>query len=249
MRNREPTQDFVDEPDRGELIQPLPGAGNPLEELHVHLQAVPRLRLLVPLPALPVRSVPDSPPTDSSRGEPGCDEQTTRRSRAGTALQVVSNLARPEVLVLAQVHDLADHLARCGPRRPMRRARSIGQPGFTVCRRTAVSSGSTPAARSEMPARPGDVPGTLRCLLQDLTRQARSRARSAFVIVSPLKDCGQEKNTRSVTGDASPQCAMSRPVLTSPQFLVVRRRSARRFDRSPRACGKCCAGGRPRSAR
>ena len=75
---RQPPQDVVDEADRRalvagvvdlehanaravvdgrELIEALSGARDPLEELHVHLQAVARLRLLVSLPALPVRPV------------------------------------------------------------------------------------------------------------------------------------------------------------------------------------------------
>ncbi len=38
--------------DRRELIEPLPRAGNPLEELDVHLQAVAGLGLLIALPSL-----------------------------------------------------------------------------------------------------------------------------------------------------------------------------------------------------
>src|SRR5918992_3177220 len=40
--------------DRGELIQSLPCPRDPLEEFNVHLKPMPRLRLLVPLPALGV---------------------------------------------------------------------------------------------------------------------------------------------------------------------------------------------------
>src|SRR5215208_5350973 len=43
--------------DRRELIQPLASAGDSLEELHVHLQAMAGLGLLVALPALLVRPV------------------------------------------------------------------------------------------------------------------------------------------------------------------------------------------------
>src|SRR5262245_8306848 len=43
--------------DRRELIEPLLGARNPLEELDVHRQTMPRLRLLVPLPAFGMRAV------------------------------------------------------------------------------------------------------------------------------------------------------------------------------------------------
>src|SRR5687767_10208108 len=42
--------------DGRELIQPLPRARDALEELHVHLQAMTRLRLLIPLPPLRLRS-------------------------------------------------------------------------------------------------------------------------------------------------------------------------------------------------
>ena len=42
---------------RGELIQPFPRSWDALKELHVHLQAVPRLGFLVAFPALTVRLV------------------------------------------------------------------------------------------------------------------------------------------------------------------------------------------------
>ena len=69
-------QDFVDERDRralgagvvnlehtnpravidgGELIEPPSRAGDALEEFHIELQSVTRLRFLVALPALPMR--------------------------------------------------------------------------------------------------------------------------------------------------------------------------------------------------
>lgn len=40
--------------DRGELVEPLAGSRNALEELHIELQTVPGLRLLVQLPTLGV---------------------------------------------------------------------------------------------------------------------------------------------------------------------------------------------------
>ena len=72
----QPPEDFVDELNRGalgagvehlenanpravingrELKQPSPSAGDPLEELHVNLKAMPWRDLLVPLPASAVR--------------------------------------------------------------------------------------------------------------------------------------------------------------------------------------------------
>jgi hypothetical protein len=88
-----------------------------LEELHVHLNAVPRYRLLVANPALPVRLVflTRGKPT-----EPMLVEQALYRGSCDAdvveAFQVVANPACAEVIVLAEVEHLRDH----------RRRRSVG---------------------------------------------------------------------------------------------------------------------------
>jgi len=48
------------------------------------------------------------------------------------SVQVRCDPGRPEVIMLAQIEDFTDHLARGGSRRSMRRPRPIAQPGVTV---------------------------------------------------------------------------------------------------------------------
>jgi hypothetical protein len=48
------------------------------------------------------------------------------------SLQVRGDPGRPEVIMLAQMEDLADHLARRGSRRSLWRPRPIAQSGVTV---------------------------------------------------------------------------------------------------------------------
>ena len=63
--------------------------------------------------------------------------QNAMHGRAGDRqavkpLQVVGNLARAEVIVLAEVEDLADDVGRRRPRRSMRRCVPVGQSGITI---------------------------------------------------------------------------------------------------------------------
>ena len=107
--------------DRRELVEPLPRAGDPLEELHIHLQPMARLRLLVPLPALRVRAmllvawqaVHPMPHQNAMH-------RRHRQRLLVKALQIVRDLARPEMVGLAQVQNLANDLARRGVGRPVR---------------------------------------------------------------------------------------------------------------------------------
>jgi hypothetical protein len=96
----------------GELKEPFPSPRNALEKLHVHLQAVAGLALLVALPPLgvsamllirgePVYTVPHQ---DAMHGR-------QRHDDAVKAPQVIRDSPWAEVMVLAQVQDLADDVA------------------------------------------------------------------------------------------------------------------------------------------
>jgi len=119
--------------DHRELIEPFPCARNALEEFHVHLQSVARLRLLIPLPALRMRPillirrqpVQPVPHEDAMHGRHG-------HGQVMKALQIVGGLAWAEMVGLTQVQDLAHDLARCRSRRSMRRAGTVRQSGRPV---------------------------------------------------------------------------------------------------------------------
>src|SRR5690606_13494926 len=119
--------------DGGELIQPATRSRNALQKLDVELQAVSRLRLLIPLPALPVplvllirREAMHSVPAQDAvhRG--------ARDANLVEPLQVRRDAAWPEVIVLAQIQDLADDLPRGGARRPMRRPWAVAESRVAV---------------------------------------------------------------------------------------------------------------------
>src|SRR4030095_14151564 len=116
-----------------ELIQPASRARDSLQKLHIELQSVTRLGLLVPLPALamglmlligrkPIHPVPPQDAMYRGTGDHNLME----------SVQVRGDPGRPEVIVLAQIEDLADHLARRGSRRSLWRPRPIAQSGITV---------------------------------------------------------------------------------------------------------------------
>src|SRR6185503_9748040 len=117
--------------DRGELVQPLARPRNALdEELHVQLQSVAGERFLVALPAFPVWLVllvgrqPVQPMSaqNAVHGRP-------HHADLMKSLQIVGDLARAEMVGLAQVQDLADHGGRRCARGTTRRARPVVQPG------------------------------------------------------------------------------------------------------------------------
>jgi hypothetical protein len=121
--------------DRGELIEAAARSGDALQKLHVQLQAVPRLRLLVALPAPAVRlvlligrqpahAVPRQDAMDGRDGDGNPVEP----------LQVRRDPAGAEVIVLPQVQDLADHIGGGGPVRMMWRPRPIAQAGVAMLR-------------------------------------------------------------------------------------------------------------------
>ena len=151
---REPSQDLVEKSDRRalitgvedlehadtgavvdgrELIEPLAGTGDALEELHVQLQAVTGLGFFVALPPFrlrpilliggqPVHAMPHQDAVHRGHGE----------GLLMKAPEVVGDPAGAEVIVLPQIQDLADDVARGGSRRPVWRAWPIGEPCLTL---------------------------------------------------------------------------------------------------------------------
>src|SRR4029450_13426770 len=94
-----------------ELVQPFSSPRNSLQKLHVHLQSVPRLRLLVSDPAFRMRLMfliggeaiyPVSSQNPMDRG--GGDRNAVK------SLQVVCYFAGAEMIVLAQIQDLANDI-------------------------------------------------------------------------------------------------------------------------------------------
>ena len=145
--------------DGRELIEPPLTTWDPFEKLHVHLEAVSRLRLLVPLPPFamgsmfligrqPVQLVPMQNPMD---GGP-------RNGELVKALQVVGDFARPEVVLLPQIQDLADDVWRCGPRAPVGDARTVAQRGVAAVGVPLFPLIESLAGNAEMPAGVGHVP-------------------------------------------------------------------------------------------
>src|ERR1043165_8625689 len=119
---------------------------------------MPGLRLFVALPALGVR------PVLLIRRQPRHavprQDAMHRRDRDGDLvkpLQVSRDAASPEVIVLTQVEDLADHLPRGGSRRPLRRPRPIAQAGVSVLDATALPLVERFARNPETTAPAGDV--------------------------------------------------------------------------------------------
>src|SRR5687768_7548922 len=129
---------------------------------------MPRLRLLIALPALAVRlmllvgrqSIHPVPREDAVHRGPGDLEPMEPE-------QIRGNPRRAEMIMLAQVKNLAHHVARRRSGRSLRRSGSIAQASVPVCRAALFPlverlPGNTPSA-----ANPRDVPAVLR-LLQDL---------------------------------------------------------------------------------
>jgi hypothetical protein len=135
---RQAVQDFVDERDRralgagvvhlehvnpraivdgGELIEPPSRAGDALEEFHIELQSVSRLRFLVALPTLPMRlmlwfagrrCIP-------CRLRIRCAEERAI-AMPWNRFKLRGDPTGAKVIVLAEIEDLADHLQRGGSR-------------------------------------------------------------------------------------------------------------------------------------
>ena len=153
---RQTTEHFVDEPDGGalvarvvdlqdpnsgaivnggELIEPPARPGNSFQELHIELQSVTRQWLLIALPPFPVRSVflirrqtVQAMPLEDAMHRGHRDRDVMEPE------QIRCDPARSEVIVLAEIENLADYVAGCRSRRPPRRPRPIAQPGVAVLR-------------------------------------------------------------------------------------------------------------------
>ena len=112
--------------DRRELIEPFLRPRDALQELDVHLEAVAGLGLFVTFPAEPVGPILL---IGRQPAHPMLDEEAMHRRRgerhAMKPFQVVGDLPGAEVIVLAEVQNLAHDVPRRGPRRPMRRARAV----------------------------------------------------------------------------------------------------------------------------
>jgi hypothetical protein len=98
--------------DRGVLVVLLAGARKRFDELHIDLHAVARQRLLVALPPVGVAFVPlrRRQPVEIKALEDPVHARVADLDVV-VALEIHRDLQRPEVVVLAQVDDLADHLA------------------------------------------------------------------------------------------------------------------------------------------
>jgi hypothetical protein len=112
------------------LIEALPCAGDPLEELDVNLQAMARLRLLVPLPALLVWAVllVCREPLHAVLAQDAMD-RGARDCHLMKALQIVGDAAGTKVVMLAKIQNLTNDLYFCGVGRVLRRAWLVTQPG------------------------------------------------------------------------------------------------------------------------
>ena len=132
--------------DRGVLVVLLAGAGQRFDELHVDLDPMAGQRLLVALPAVGVALVAlrCRQPVELEALEDPPDRRVADLDVV-VALQVHRDLQRPEVVVLAQVDDLADDLGlgrvrasaaalTTGPAGPPRRA---PRSGAATCRTSA----------------------------------------------------------------------------------------------------------------
>src|SRR5688572_17877513 len=84
------------------------------------------------------------------------------------ALQIVSDLARPEMIVLPQVQNLADHLPRGGVRRPVRRTWPIVQARRAELVKAPFPLVERPPGNPEVSTRPCHTAGRLGRPLQYL---------------------------------------------------------------------------------
>src|SRR5262245_11449262 len=88
------------------------------------------------------------------------------------SLQVIRDPWRAEVVVLPQIHDLADDLVGCRAGDASRRRRAVAQPRITVLDETLAPFVERLAGNSEPPARARDVADRRR-MLHDLRPPGR----------------------------------------------------------------------------
>ncbi len=115
--------------DSRELVETLPATGNPLEKLHVDLQSMPGLRLFVALPAQPSRPMflIGREPAQAMLAEEAVDGRAGDRHLMEPS-EIIGDPAGTEVILLAQIQDLADDLRRGRARASLRRAWAINSP-------------------------------------------------------------------------------------------------------------------------
>jgi hypothetical protein len=101
-----------------ELIEALPSAWDPLEELNVQLQAMPGLWLLVSLPDSSMRLTLLVTRQDAVHGG-ACNGQMVK------APQIIGDPAGPKVVALPKVKDLGDDLGGRSSGGPERYAGAI----------------------------------------------------------------------------------------------------------------------------
>src|SRR4026208_388985 len=186
--------------DGGELIEPLAGPGDALEELHVQRQAVPRLGLLVASPALmvrlvlligrqPAQAVLAQDPVHGGAGNPHLMK----------ALEVGGNPPRPEVVPLPQVQDLAYHLARGRPRRALRRPGAVAQSRLPVHLKPSFPPIERGSGDAEMTARPSHLTRLVCRPSQDLQSPREDPRLLCLRHRSSSRRIGPEKRAECVT--------------------------------------------------
>ena len=176
--------------DGGELVEPLARPRNALEELHVHLQSMARLRLLVALPALRrAAGASDSPAACACRACTECDAPSSQRrkrggtasgsrrscaGRSGSSAGGTESCSRPP----AVSHSASVAASAAGRRGPRRRARRSAS---STCRTDFLEMPKWRHARV--------TPRGLSCAsCSNFDRRRTSRAWSSLVMGSPLSE-------------------------------------------------------------
>ena len=102
-------------------------------------------------------------------------------------LEVIGDSARPEVMALPQVQDLAHDLAWSSPRRSMRRPRPIGQACLPELVKPALPFVERRPRDAEIPAVCATWQGSSPAARKIFKRHAVGRVCSAFVIALSLQ--------------------------------------------------------------
>ena len=169
--------------DRGVLVVLLrSGASDGFDELDVDLDLMARQRLLVAFPAAivglvalvgrqPVESETFQNPTDTEL------EIVIRGSGRGT-----SRSSRPEVIVLAQVDDLADHVGVRRERAEVRARSTVPRPSSPSVVVSSLPGVEALPADPVVPAGPSDVPVTSSACCRIASRRLACRTSCCSVI-------------------------------------------------------------------
>src|SRR5580700_4459253 len=119
--------------DRRKLVEALSRSGDPLQEFHVNLQAMPWLRLLVSMPGTTRRLTPyvGRQPAHPVADQDAVDRRA-RHMHLVKAIKITGNPAGPKAISLAQIQDLGDHRAGSGSGKMQRRSGTIAETCLTV---------------------------------------------------------------------------------------------------------------------